>query len=672
MLAPLRMTAVLAGWCGLVALCAAGLMSPAFGLVAAAASATVAVNCSMQQSAVARQARKTLSYLALLVAVGFAATEIGSAEDATALASSLPVLLIGVLIAQGLGADKRRDIMVSLTIGEFMLVLAAGVSPTGWIALPLFIGWVLGVVALVQSHQLHRADCSSPVLRADVERGPSALRPAATAIALVVAAGLLLFLLVPQPSGAARSRTLSGRGTSGISGSGSAGKRQRGFSADALDMRTRGKLPGARVADVPSDSPELWRGRIYETYRGSVWTAEEGPVTEIGRGSVALPPDPLDEGAAPTGAQRVDDVRKARAYGFEIISPGTPIAVTSGGRVFRAGAAMLFTEDDSGFVVRSAQPQTDPFVLSGATGSDPDQRWLQLPAALPARIDVLAQEVAGNAPSRIAAVTAISNWLAANKSYDIDSPVPPAGADAVDDFLFRVDTGFCEQFAAAEIIMLRTLGIPARMATGYAYGRDEGNGRRVFTGRNAHAWVEVWYPGIGWSPSDPTPPSIQNPARSGQNVFTRFVKWVQRMLASPRGRLILAVLLVVLVAGCFGVIALVRRRRRRRGSLDDLRESSAGPANTLLAAFGRLERALTIDGRPRAHGETISELERRLGADQGGRRALRTLELALYSPHQVSAQDARGAVHEFEIAASAILAAHAARERLADSIGVRR
>jgi hypothetical protein len=82
----------------------------------------------------------------------------------------------------------------------------------------------------------------------------------------------------------------------------------------------------------------------------------------------------------------------------------------------------------------------------------------------------------------------------------------PAGRDPVDWFLFDIKTGYCEQFATAETLMLRSLSIPARLATGYSTGAyDPLLNQAVVRERDAHAWVEVWFPGHGWVPVDPTP-----------------------------------------------------------------------------------------------------------------------------------------------------------------------
>ena len=102
-------------------------------------------------------------------------------------------------------------------------------------------------------------------------------------------------------------------------------------------------------------------------------------------------------------------------------------------------------------------------------------------------------------------VEAVQSWIRANTRYDLDVPRDPVGVDAVDHFLFVTRTGFCEQIATSLAIMLRTLGIQTRLVTGYGPGeRNPLTGYFEVRQSDAHAWVEVFYPGIGWVPYDPT------------------------------------------------------------------------------------------------------------------------------------------------------------------------
>src|SRR5205814_1065394 len=118
----------------------------------------------------------------------------------------------------------------------------------------------------------------------------------------------------------------------------------------------------------------------------------------------------------------------------------------------------------------------------------------------------LALEVTNGATNEFDVVRALTNYLQRSYRYTLDLPAVPAGRDPVDWFLFDVKTGYCEQFATAETLMLRSLGIPARLATGYAIGDyDPVLNQAVVREHDAHAWVEVWFGGHGWVPVDPTP-----------------------------------------------------------------------------------------------------------------------------------------------------------------------
>src|SRR5690606_8327475 len=102
-------------------------------------------------------------------------------------------------------------------------------------------------------------------------------------------------------------------------------------------------------------------------------------------------------------------------------------------------------------------------------------------------------------------IQAYVGWLGANVEYDLNAPLPDAGEDAVHDFLFDTRLGFCEQIASALTVMLRTQGVPARLATGYLPGsRDRIAGVFEVRASDAHAWVEVWFPESGWQAFDPT------------------------------------------------------------------------------------------------------------------------------------------------------------------------
>src|SRR5699024_1231471 len=106
-----------------------------------------------------------------------------------------------------------------------------------------------------------------------------------------------------------------------------------------------------------------------------------------------------------------------------------------------------------------------------------------------------------------------------NFQYTLD--LPKTTGEPVEDFLFNTQRGHCEYFASSAVLMLRSIGVPARMVNGFLGGtwNDVGDYLTVRQG-DAHAWVEVFVPKLGWIPFDPTPPlEISFSARSGFFLF---------------------------------------------------------------------------------------------------------------------------------------------------------
>lgn len=222
----------------------------------------------------------------------------------------------------------------------------------------------------------------------------------------------------------------------------------------------------------------------------------------------------------------------------------------------------------------------------------------------------------------------MESWLRANASYTLDSPVPRRGEDAVDRFLFVDRVGFCEQFAAAETVLLRAAGIPARLAAGLAVGTPTGEGRRLFREKDLHAWVEVYYPGIGWSPSDPTAGTALAAGAAGtvrHRLAAAVESAVRKAESVPGGRLGLAAVLVLGVIG-IAVVAHLYRPRRRLTPLDVARAATPGAPGPALAAFLRYDERL--GPRRRRATESLAELAARLDAEP--RSALAVVEAECY------------------------------------------
>ena len=142
--------------------------------------------------------------------------------------------------------------------------------------------------------------------------------------------------------------------------------------------------------------------------------------------------------------------------------------------------------------------------------------YLQLPSDFSTRIQALAQSITAGLVTPYEKADAITNWLRTNIQYSATIPNPPAGQDPIEWILFDEKQAFCNYYASAEVLMLRSVGVPARWVVGYAQGEQiTENGKMAFRVRDKdrHAWPEVFFPGLGWVEFEPTAlqPSLSRP-----------------------------------------------------------------------------------------------------------------------------------------------------------------
>lgn len=179
-----------------------------------------------------------------------------------------------------------------------------------------------------------------------------------------------------------------------------------------------------------------------------------------------------------------------------------------------ARAQTLFKKGDSYTVVSNytAVTQRDLRQASQEYPQEILDRYLQLPEDFSPRVAELAKRVTADASSTYEKVKALESYLRGFE-YDDKIPAPGPDQDPVEYFLFDIKRGYCDYYATAMAVMLRSLGIPARTASGYAEGTlDEESGVYLITERDAHTWVEVYFPQLGWIEFEPT---------AGESVLVR-------------------------------------------------------------------------------------------------------------------------------------------------------
>lgn len=162
----------------------------------------------------------------------------------------------------------------------------------------------------------------------------------------------------------------------------------------------------------------------------------------------------------------------------------------------------------STYTVTGLTSTATPEMLAQAGTTYPDfviDRYLQLPTTVTQRTRDLAKEVTAGDTNPFDEAMAIQNFVRNRITYDENVSFPPNNQDVVDYVLFDSKKGYCEYYASSMIVMLRSLGVPARMVVGfYPAPYDASVGGYVYRQRYAHAWVEVYFPGYGWIPFEPT------------------------------------------------------------------------------------------------------------------------------------------------------------------------
>ncbi len=173
------------------------------------------------------------------------------------------------------------------------------------------------------------------------------------------------------------------------------------------------------------------------------------------------------------------------------------------------------------YTARSAVPVPTVAQLRGAGADYPDwvtSTYLQVPDSLTDRFRALALSLGEGQSTPFDQATAVTNWLRDNIQYSRVTDAPPANQDPLDWFVFDYKVGFCNFYASSEVMMLRVLGVPARLAVGYASGtQDTSSAVYEVRSLDSHAWPEVFFPGFGWVPFEPTvsQPDIERPTNSG-------------------------------------------------------------------------------------------------------------------------------------------------------------
>ncbi|HIK43832.1 MAG TPA: DUF3488 domain-containing protein [Leptolyngbyaceae cyanobacterium M65_K2018_010] len=500
----------------------------------------------------------------------------------------LAELLVQLQVLHSFDLPRRKDLGYSMMIGLILLGVAATISQTlafGPLLL-LFLGLALPVLVLDYQSRLGLG----PSLGKDL-RPQLGLRQFSQLLGLTLTLGLLIFLLLPRLPGyqiqsfpvsstvdidedftgqvifnpgylsedqAAADQgfgenggqgTIQGKGK--LTGPGLVDRSSYYGFNQQMNQNLRGTMTPEVVMRVRSQAPGFWRVLGFDRYTGQGWEiSRNDQVQTLSRSGFSyqtlLPTQPS------LGEQRevvqtytlvnnfpnlIPTLYQAR----ELYFPTREVAMDAeGGLRSPVGLEKGMTYTAVSKVVRRDRTQ----LRQAPTGYSPEIRqvYLQVPAALRDRVRQKTQELLALSPQPLTDPYEISLYLAQalKQRYTLQPDLPffTPDQDLVETFLFKTEGGYPDHFATVLTIMLRSIGIPARLAAGFGPGEfNPLTGFYVVRNVDAYAMTEVYFPQYGWFGFDPIPGhELVPPGPSEAETFGtlgRFWQWVAGWLPSP-------------------------------------------------------------------------------------------------------------------------------------------
>jgi transglutaminase-like putative cysteine protease len=356
-----------------------------------------------------------------------------------------------------------------------------------------------------------------------------------------------------------------------------------------------------------------WRSVSYDVYTGSGWRRSPEREENVDRDE-AIPRAPAETGGRRlTLSQEVNWIYDRRATRYTL---GRPVVFSHDVVVMWRGVDDLVgvrgrnnapPRYTAGTTVVIASPQQLRGVELGDTPPEILARYTTLPSDIPDRVYALARDVAGGASSTLYdRARAIEQFLR-QYPYSLDLSPPPADVDIVDYFLFDLQTGFCDYYASAMVVMARAVGLPARLGVGFLQQPPDAEGRQTIRQIDAHSWAEVYFAGFGWVEFEPTAPFAapepggENPAAPAPQATyeppgSQSVAIPERAPQRDRPWLLAAGLAALAIVAWRLWGRAWRERRAQLQGLDPVR-----------LAYARLEQGAAALGRPSLPEETPAE-----------------------------------------------------------------
>jgi transglutaminase-like putative cysteine protease len=503
----------------------------------------------------------------------------------------LAQLLIQVQVLHSFDLPRRKDLGYSMVIGLILLGVAGTLSQTLAFAPLLLVFLAIALPVLILDYQSRLGLSPQPKRQKSFGKAKSSpllsFKRLSLFLLVIIGLGLAIFALMPRFPGyqlqtfpvsapvdlknknfESKNRGIvnPGYGRNGTEGSGGSGEDKSsgpgemddtfyyGFGSK-INQNLRGELKPKVVLRVRSQAPGFWRVQAFDHYTGQGWEiSREDKVQNVKRPEWSyrfqLYPSIFNIGRTKeviqsyTAVSELPNIIPALSYPKELYFPTEEIAIDTEGSL-RSPLGLL---EGLTYTVVSDVPLRDRTRLQNAPTDYPKtikQYYLDVPPEIADQVRQKTEQILAKSPKPLSSSYEKVLYLtqAIKQLYRI--PEDPFGfpylgdnEDLVESFLFKQEGGYPDHFSTALTIMLRSIGIPARLVVGFGTGQfNPFTGLYIVQNVDAYAMTEVYFPNYGWFAFDPIPghelfpPSVEDTEYFG--VLLQFWKWVAGWLPSP-------------------------------------------------------------------------------------------------------------------------------------------
>lgn len=622
-----------------------------------------------------------LAFAALAVLAVFFREVLSSLYDTRV---PLARLFLWIQVIHAFDLPARKDVAYSLVSGVILIAVGAVLSMNLWFALFILLFMLCALGALSQLRLSEARERAGMPVAEGSGRGGALVGTVAPGFLAVVTVGIVFFAFLPQRgeinismmptslfqqvqgdfSGSVQNPAYENQAGDPFAGppQNIAADSYHGFNP-YMDLRSRGRLSDDVVMKVRTEESTPYRGVVFDEYNGKGWeiSADEEDMEELTSDTVRFDMFLAQKTEPPEGPTRqVAQVfyieQDASNVIFGAYRPQTVFFPTSSIKVdpYNSVRAPYAIPAGSTYSVISDVPNASPDQLRSAGTVYPEgivDAYTQLPPNGLDRTRELAEELSAGTTNTYDTATKMNEYLKSTYAYDLSIEPQRERMDAVEYFLFEERRGYCEQFSSSLAVMLRSQGIPARIATGYVAGEyNPFTGLREVKASDAHAWVEVYFPGYGWSAFDPTPSFdstpwqyYEQPAYQGSEVFEFLAKRTGDTLSpalSALGTLMRGVAALdpasilaagAIVASAVFLIVYGRRYVAKRRRKPEMQRSVKVSDARLYSRYRALANALEGAGVRREEHQTPEEYARRAARATDEPAVARLGEIYLYA-----------------------------------------